>query len=284
MINEAYVTRYYQKEKLQTAVTQRLSVIISPGSFMYAIFSNHNRHVTELCHIEITQTMDSVDLSDKVAFLVNNYLLHQKKFEKVNIALLNSEFTLVPEVFGTESNPKEFLRYTTGLKEVKRSLQHSLKNLNFCFTAGHELVAYLERTFPNASLRHLGAVSISLFFSQHSFLNSDLYLGIGDGYIELAAKQKNELQFYNVFNYSNNEDILYYLLFAMEQLNLNPLNTRLVIAAQRGVNDELIKSIRKYVKQVNFCVSDPSIKLTSEMSALPSHHYFTLLNQHLCEL
>jgi hypothetical protein len=70
----------------------------------------------------------------------------------------------------------------------------------------------------------------------------------------------------------------------MEQLNLNPLNTRLVIAAQRGVNDELIKSIRKYVKQVNFCVSDPSIKLTSEMSALPSHHYFTLLNQHLCEL
>ncbi len=69
-------------------------------------------------------------------------------------------------------------------------------------------------------------------------------MNIGDGFIELAAKEKNELVFYNVFNFENNEDILYYLLFMMEQIQLNPLQVKLSVAGQRAVSDDLIKSIK----------------------------------------
>ena len=70
----------------------------------------------------------------------------------------------------------------------------------------------------------------------------------------------------------------------MEQFNLNPLYVKLAIAGQRGSSDELIKSIKKYIKQVNYCVTDQTINLSGDLSNLPRHYYFTLLNQHACEL
>ena len=88
----------------------------------------------------------------------------------------------------------------------------------------------------------------------------------------------------SVFNFSNNEDILYYLLFTMEQFELNPLHAKLVIAAQIPASNELITSIKKYVKHVSFCVHNNSLNLTGDLLQLPQHYYFTLLNQHSCEL
>jgi len=283
--NEAYITKQYYSEKPLKTDVLCLSVVISPSSFVYSISTNNFKNVIELCHVELTHVANSVfDITDKVSFLINNYLLQQRKFEKVNICFLNNEFTMVPEAFALDTDMKSYLKFSSGKEQVKRSLQHHLKNLNFCFTLEQELINYFERTFPNVSIRHLGAVSIDLFFSQHSLKSNNLYLNIGDGYIELAAKQKTELLFYNVFNYENNEDILYYLLFTMEQFDLNPLYVRLSLAGQRNLPDDLIINIKKYIKQVEFCVTDPSVNLNGELSKLPQHYYFTLLNQHLCEL
>jgi hypothetical protein len=77
-----------------------------------------------------------------------------------------------------------------------------------------------------------------------------LFLIINDGLIEIAAKSNNNLLFYNVFSFENNEDVLYYLLFMMEQFSLNPLSTRLLIGGQVQTNDSLIISIKKYIKHV----------------------------------
>jgi hypothetical protein len=283
--NEAYTTRYYYSEKPGTGEQLALSLYISSNAFMYTLSTGNFKTVVELCHVEMIHPANSpFDLTDKVSFLVNNYLLHQKKFEKVNVAFLNTEFTMVPEAFAGNTDLKPLLKFTTGVPDIRRSLQHNLRDLNFCFNLEPGLVSYLERTFPNASVRHAGAVTISLLFGHQALLPADLYLNIGDSFIELAAKEKNGLLFYNVFGYESNDDVLYYILFMMEQFNLNPLHVKLAIAAERAVTDDLIKNIKKYVKQVGFCVVDPSIKMRGDMSSLPHHYYFGLLSQHVCEL
>ncbi|PBQ34484.1 hypothetical protein CNR22_22780 [Sphingobacteriaceae bacterium] len=285
MTSEAYITKHYYSEKPANGEVLSLSILIGPASFVYAISTQNFKNVIELCHVEITHLANTTfDLTDKISFLVNNYLLHQKKFERVNVSFLNTDFTMLPEAFSQVEDIKPILHFATGVELVKRSLKHSVKNINFCFTVESDLLNYFEKTFPNASLRHQGAVSMSLFFSQHSLKNANLYLNIGDGFIELAAKDKTEVLFYNVFAFENNEDILYYVLFMMEQFNLNPLHVRLSVAAERNANDSVIQSLKKYIRQVEFCVSDASVKLNGELASMPQHYYFTLLNQHLCEL
>jgi hypothetical protein len=219
-----------------------------------------------------------------IVFFINNYQLTQKKFDKVNIALLNHDFTLVPEAYGDAVSLKSIMQFSAGGGPVKTVLRHHVKDIQFCYALQPEIGPFLERAFPNASIRHGGAVTISLLFGHRSLELQDLFLNVGDGFIEIASRNGKELLFYNLFSCESDEDILYYLLFMMEQFNLEPLQVRMGLACQRPVNDELILNLRKYIRHVEFCVTDPSVRVKGELLSLPQHYYFTLLNQHLCAL
>ncbi len=284
MPNEEYIIKQSYKELPPSGDELCLSLYLTPHSFTYAIFNSHYSKVYELCEVEITAYgKQSQSLTEKIFFLIHNHLLHQKKFEKTNICILNSDFTLVPESFSS-GEFKHLLQFTTGNQTIKISREHKIKDLKFCFSANQDLISDLERFFPNASIRHSGAVAIDLFFSQHSLIKSNLFLSISNGMIELVGKENNQVLFYNVFKYDNNEDVLYYLLFMMEQFQLNPLEVKLSIAGNRDLNDELIKSIKKYIKQVYFAVHEPTVLLSNELNDLPKQYNFTLLNQHVCAL
>jgi hypothetical protein len=278
-------TQHFYGDKAAPNDVLSLSLHIAPLSFQYAISSQDFKQVHEIGHATIDRRqVPGTASDDEVRLLVQQHFLHQKKFSKVNIALLNNEFTMVPEAYAGEGDIRSLLGFTTGAQPVKNPLSHRLRNTRFCFAAHNDTLAYLERTFTNASIRHSGAVSLALLFSQHSLAGSDLYLNVGEGIIELAARRGSEILFYNAFNTETGEDILYYLLFTMEQFGLDPLVVKLSVAAQLPADNELFRQIRRYIKHVAFCVGDPSIKLSGELQELPAHYYFTLLNQHLCEL
>ncbi|MBA3680698.1 MAG: DUF3822 family protein [Bacteroidetes bacterium] len=283
MLGEYYKEKQVLTNKAVVGDAISLSLFISQSSFMFAVSSNNFKNVIQIGHVTINNTLGTAQtFGEKIVFLLNNYQLAQKKFEKVIVSVLNKDFTIVPEAYSNSNDLKEFLSFSSGIAEVKNPLAHTIKNVKFCYVFDNELVQALERVFSHAIIKHAGAINNELFFNNHSLINDNLFLTINDDLIEIAAKEKNDLLFYNVFNYENNEDILYYLLFMMEQFNLNPLQIKLVISGQVQTDDSLILSIKKYIKQVNFVVHNPDIKLDAELQTLPKHFYFTLLNQHLC--
>ncbi len=285
MSSGAYTLKFQVSGKVLPGEKLSASFIVSPKSFCYALSTNMFKNVVELKHLvtEGTVTLNH-DAAAGISYWIQNAQLHQKKFEKVNVAVLNSDFTMVPEAFAFEKEMKPVLEFASGTQQTKRSQKHQLQQLDFFYGLEPELMALFERWFPNASVRHAGAVTINLLFSHHSLAQATVFLNVSDGIMEIAAKQKKQLLFYNVFSCQNNEDMLYYLLFMMEQFQLNPLNTQVVLAGERPTQDELFKSIKKYIKQVTFCSPDKSVVMSGDLSTIPSHYYFTLLNQHLCEL
>lgn len=283
MFGEYYKEKLVLKDKTTVQEVTALSLFISHNSFLFAVSANNFKNIIHLGHLEIdTNAGSNQSFSEKIVSLLNNYQLAQKKFEKVIISVLNKDFTIVPEAYSNSSDLKEFLSFSSGVSEIKNPVAHTIKNVKFCYVFEQELIQALEKVFSNAIIKHAGAISNELFFGNHSLLNTNLFLTINDGFIEIAAKEKNDLLFYNVFNYENNEDVLYYLLFMMEQFNLNPLHIKLAISGQIITDDSLILSIKKYIKQVSFVAHNPAIKLEGELQILPRHYYFTLLNQHLC--
>ena len=284
MANEAYITKHYKGEASNKGDTQTLSIVLGPDSFCYTIFNKHFKEVVELVDVRLVdQTTFHQDYVDRIAFLIHNFQLSGQKFSKINIGLLNKEFTLIPSAYAA-NDLKKLVQFSTGNVVAKEVRLAKLGNISLGYLADSDLFTLLEKTFSNATIRHLAAVNINLLFEQHSLKENNLLLLIGKSVIEIAARNETELLFYNVFSYETNEDILYYLLFAMEQFDLNPLYVKLAVASERETDDELFKTFKKYIKQVRYCVNDPSIVLKGEVAQLPSHYYFTVLNQHLCEL
>ncbi|MEI6020589.1 MAG: DUF3822 family protein [Bacteroidota bacterium] len=285
MVQEAYQIKQLVSEATTKDDLLYLSVFISNRQFQYAIFNYSTYQLIELSDIDlIDQHVSDQQAIDLMALLIHNQLLNSKKFEKVNIALLNKRFTLLPESFSEANKLSDLMTFTNGNIGDEKILQHKSKYCDFCFGMKPEWLDFFGKTFPSASVRHAGALSISLLFEQFSLRDKQIYLAIHNSQIEICVKQNNALLFYNVFSYESKEDVLYYLLFSMEQLQLNPLLCSMAIAAELDTNADLIKSIKKYVKQVDFCVMDKSISIKDKSQTLPQHYYFTLLNQHLCAL
>jgi hypothetical protein len=281
MTGQGYNVRY-ESGNFRPAGGEELSIFITQSSFAYAIFSNGYKSLEALCHVEHSSASDPPE--EKLRMLIGNYRLGSMNFSKVQVALLNRNFTILPQVYASAGDIRPFLKFASGTAETGASARHNIGEAAFCYQGETAITTVIERTFSNASIRHAGAVTCALHNSQHSLVKKDIFLNIHEGTIEIGARKGSSFLFYNIFQCSSDEDILYYLLFTMEQLDLDPLSAQLVIAGERAANDELIRNISKYARNVSLAVGDPSIKRAGSLAALPAHYYFTLLHQHQCEL
>lgn len=286
MIETPYITRHYVNPDKKVGNTAlNLNLFIDSQVFMFALFNNDYTELLELCDVRINQSMQQQNNpAERVNFLINNYQLNKQQFKHVNISVLNNDFTLIPEAFALKEHTKEILGFSLG-QQPKNTFTHLVNNLNFSYTIEAELSAVLERNFKNSSIRHSGAVAINLLFNNRSLKKCEVFINVNEGVVELLAKDDIKFIYYNVFEFENNEDILYFVTFMMEQFNINPEKARIIIAGQCEVESELHLLLKKYIRHISFAVNSIGVNtLETPTVKIPEHFYFTLLNQHLCEL
>lgn len=274
--------KHYVNPKGAARSGTHLSLFISQGLLQFAVTNADNSELLELCEVKLSESSihNYEGLESKVGAAVNNYL-PGRKFSHTTISVLNTSFTILPEAYAMDGSSKALLGFSSG-REPVNTFSHKLGHLNFSYSIDASLLQMLERTFKNASIRHAGAVAINLLFNNASLKKCDVLLNFNEGVFELCARRNNELLYYNVFEYETKEDVLYYLLFMMEQFGFDPEKVQLSIAGQMQVGSDYHTLIKKYIRHISFAVNSSSLKNTAE--GVPDHYYFTLLNQHLCEL
>lgn len=266
----------FQKESLN------LFLLIEEHSISASIFSADNSIVHHINSLTFTHPkISNASSTTELAYFLNEFGLLKHAYKHVTVQILNRLFTLVPQSY-VGGNLKEVLAFNLGLKEIRNVNTDLINNaISFAYTYDFELVNFIEKTFSACKINHAGATSIDLFLRLQSLKNSDVFLNIHTSTLELIIKRDNELLFYNIFKWDSNEDILYFLLFSIEQFQLNQSTVRLIIAGNIPTNNELFTLIKKYIKTVNF-ISSKAITKSNEQ--LANHYFFNILNHHLCEL
>ncbi len=283
MLTESYQIRHFTGHQFQASDKTSLSLYLTPHTFMYSVSLSGFNEVFELGHMDFNPA-SGLTAEEKLDFFIRNFLLHKRSFEKAAVSVLNKDLTLLPLSFGNENDVKDYLTFSNGEISGKHVFSHLIGDFRFCYALDAELRQLLERTFNAVFIRHAGAVNLSLFFNHRSFASASAALFVGEKIMEIALKRNEKLVYYNVLNWSGVEDVLYYLLFAFEQYGFDPLTSPLVFAGEFPMDGELVKTLKKYIKHFHPVVTGQPVKLHKELAQLPGHNYFTLLNQHTCEL
>lgn len=260
-----------------------LSMLVTPSSFQYAIFEKDFSVVSELCHMDLKGSDGGLD-GDRLDFLLQNHSLSGQSFARAHVACLHGDFALLPSSFAAESDISGVLAFTGAGAKSGSNLRHHLTDVEFCYRNDSALMHTLERALSNATVRHAGAVTILAFGGSAALAGCNGFMNVHHGIIEIALRENGDLLFYNTFAVSGDEDILYYLLFSAEQFSIKPQSLSLALAGQVEEGSQLAKYLARYCGQVTFAVSDPSVQMKGALRDLPTHRYFTLLNQHLCAL
>ncbi len=280
-----YISKHYASAQAAAGnAPGALSITLTGHGIRYATFSADYRTLSGLGHSYPDDTMHGAPggFSEHFAYLLNNHFPDSKQFGKVNITLLNRDFTLLPESFAGEGDIRKHLVFSGGNAAGTNVMHNSVKDTVVGFSTDAEVFSLLGKKFAWASIRHAAAVTPALMLTHHSLRNCDVFLQTGRSVIEICVCSGQQLKYYNVFHVETDEDILYYLLFTMEQLQLDPATVRLALAGEREVNDALHKSIKRYIQQVLFVSPDPTISIKGDASQLPGHFYFDVLHAHLC--
>ena len=169
----------------------------------------------------------------------NKTIFNQKKWSKINVINTNNEFIILP------SKIPEFLKKinidkTIGNSPLTEKKTKKLKKINFTF--------YVKKNKENKianNINHIGNILLDEFLANTS-ISKKMYLSVLHNKLYVCGVDKNNLLFYNQFEFSNS-DYLKYILLVFEEYKLDRKKTEI------NLLDNTIKlnELKKFFNKIN---------------------------------
>lgn len=177
-------------------------------------------------------------------FLIETGLKNQE-FDEQTVSWSAFRSTLIPaNIFG-ESKPENLFKLCYGTDvpvahiDYNRIPEQGLVNL---YEIPLWVKSFFVIKFPRSIIQHEGSHLIRGVFSESSFkLKSTLV--IYHNYFLLTIVKENKLQFYSMFDYQEVDDIIYHLMFTLQQKEFLQENGTIQLCAGVGSDTNKINDL-----------------------------------------
>lgn len=180
------------------------------------------------------------------------------------------EYTAVPSVLFDSRKASDLLKFNTRIlsndfiawdhiEEMETHLVYiPLVNIN----------NYLFDTFGSFDYFHSTTILLRMPVISHKGGGGvRAWIYVQERHYDLIIKEGDKLLLCNSYSYSTPEDFLYYLLFAFEQLTLDPEEIQLELMGQVDADDQLFRIAYRYVRHVR--IVPQGITDTEQVDMLP---------------
>ena len=181
-----------------------------------------------------------------------------KEFNLINVVkvilILNNKLSvLVPNDFFKEDNCLDYLKFNSRL--IKNDVASSdyieeLKAYNVYIAYGN-ITNYLIEKFGSFEYFHYNTVLLKkLYFELSTDKKIIIYVNINKSYLNIIVFKGKKLYYSNTFNYKSKDDILYFLLFVMEQNKLVNNKTKIKLIGEKEDTNHHYTYLSKFVKNI----------------------------------
>lgn len=101
---------------------------------------------------------------------------------------------------------------------------------------------------------------------------------------DMIVFENGKLLFFNNFKYNTKEDFIYFVLFAMEQQNLNPETAPVFLTGMVDQDSDLLPLAERYIRDLRFVTRGDGPQCAYRLEEVPYHYHYTLYNILQCEL
>ena len=251
---------------------------INEHSFSGAIFDKEKQKFIQLSSFQVATSTESI------LPLLDEYFPGWQKHE---IFILHSGLrtSLVPEALYDSDKKAAFFGMSNAMQSNDRLYVNYLSHLQaFFISAWPAPVAYdFELAFHGAQVLHQAAPWLeSLFLTQKKLTGTNTYINILDDGIYICVFKDHHLQLFNTFPCTGPEDMLYFLLFVGEQLDINPHKDQYYLSGNIKRDDSTHRLFSKYISELNFMRRPDQYEYSLTLNTLPEHQYFITYSSALC--
>jgi hypothetical protein len=276
MIKQIVKKKRTINKNIEATSNRKLSIQFSLDGFSFCI-SNTHLEVLEFSSYYFSETVNSPELVlEKLQEIFKTEKSLQGDFESVTVIHQNNLSTLVPNKYFKENTLKNYLKYS--LKTIATDLI-VFDNLEFLNTKNVyipfvNINNFLFQNFGEFEYKHHSSILLEKLFLQ-SNVSLHFYINISHGIFDIVVIEDAKLLFYNIFEYQTKEDFIYYVLFTLEQLELNPEETIISLLGDIDKESSLFKILYTYVR--NICFLNSKNTIFNDQTEIAKHSNFILL-------
>jgi hypothetical protein len=280
--------RYFDPESGHlSAYFSKLFILIGKESLQYGILDTEKNTFVALADLRLPSSPKTPEtFYAEISRLISEEEVLNKKYPSVVIGLDTPMNTLVPApLFDSEQNSKllEFNFGMTGKGQVSADRIEEIDVYNV-YSIPEGLLDLVHGNYREAALFHRTSAWIRAIYN-HQKINpkpAGLFLNVREQFIDLASIEGGRLAYFNSFSGNSKEDMLYYTIYALEQLNLRPDAVKLFISGKIDHGSESHRLLEQYIHEVSFSDSLNLWGYSPLLGQLPAHRYQELYALALC--
>jgi hypothetical protein len=250
--------------RLENSFEYILSIQVSLNGFSFSV--THPTEKKLLCFKNLILKISSNSLMArrfKEWYLSEEIL--QKPFQSIRVILFGDKFTLIPAKFYNQ-DLKEDITYTLFEESCNLDFAENLierLNSRLIFSIPEGIITTLNETIGECEIIHpLKPIINKLSFNT---LKTNLVLLLNGSALYLVLFDRNSLLFANSFTVNHANDIIYFTLTALKQLELSPKGINLFVAGKSNYSEEAKKNLNTHFASTEW-ISDTSIIIGNKLS------------------
>lgn len=259
----------------------QLSIQINLDGFSFCIYKLPQKEpiAFELFEFKEKATTPEKHLEEFTQIFENSDLLNQS-FQKVTVIHQNELATLVPDELFDQNNLRNYIERSVKILDFDFiTFDDTAKTkTNTVYVPFVNINNFLFNKYGSFEYFHMFSKLGEFCFNEDSKNSKEkMFLHVNSSDFELLAYKNNVLQAINLFKFQTAEDFIYYVLFIVEQFDLDVETLQLTLLGAIEQESELYEILYKYIREIYFFSNnEPSIN--QEFNGVSKHSYFLLLN------
>jgi len=203
-------------------------------------------------------------------------------YKDIKISIETFDFTFIPEAVYTRSSLDLYLNSISVGKGAEPFIT-SMKSAGSrnIFAADQAMISPLTGIFPAAKIYTQAEPLIEGALNLYGGAET-LFLQFNSKTFEALVLSADGLVYYNIFSIDTVDDFNYFLLFVMQEMELNSTNIKVIVAGLIDVESDYYKRMERYFQDITFA-DTPAFRLSAIYDKVSVSQFFSLFSLSLCE-
>ncbi|HPE82797.1 MAG: DUF3822 family protein [Aequorivita sp.] len=263
---------------IQNTLNNRLSVQVSLNGLSFLITNPESEEAVFFLEKVLDHSTTPEELlMDIEAIMFKNNILNEA-FSEVSVVYTTPVYSLVPTLLFDETKASEYLKFNSKILANDYMAHDIIENHDIVvvYVPFMNINNFFFEKYGSFSYYHAITVMLKVILEKENDSLPKMYLHFHKNSFDCIVVKNGELQLCNSYTYKTPEDFIYYTLFCMEQLNLNPENLPVILFGEIEKEDDNFKIAYTYIRNLEFIDSSSSYKKPLDNDR--PHNHFILKN------
>lgn len=268
----------------------QLSIQISQTNFIFCVTDTIQNRCMLVEDYQLNHSTSERDYLNLLNSIFEDHILLSAGFWKtIKISFKNFKFSLIPSALFDSNNVSKYMQMVHPLNDELESVfhfKHQTNEMVNVFVAEKNIIQWFKNRYPGKNIEIIHNTSLFIeALLQNNVLTAStkaVFASIESQILTLVIKNGSKVEFCNNFKVNSDTDLLYFLLFTYNELELDTNYTPLYLTGNVHIETDIYQKLYKYIRYIDFSPRTQSLRFSYKFDELLDHHYYDLFAMHSC--